>query len=333
MLRAEVCHDSRPQETRGAQLGDLQIEVHPDPPEEGQASGEGVDIQTGGERGTHILLAIGQGEGEFQGLGGAGLLEVIAGDRDRVEPWHLLRCVGDDVGDDPHRGGGGIDIGITDHELLEDVVLDGPGEPVQGDPLLLGGDDIAGEDRQHRPVHRHRHRHPVERDALEQDLYVLDRIDRHPGLADITRDARLVRVEAPMRREIEGDRDPLPARGEGLAEEGVGLLGGRESRVLADGPGALGVHGRLGTADEGRQAGERVGMGEPGQVGGRVERLDRQALRGLPGETVDRFAVQGQFRGGLPGLIVGVVIGCHGGFPYGLWVVIRCLKIGRAQLI
>jgi hypothetical protein len=46
-------------------------------------------------------------------------------------------------------------------------------------------DDVAGQDRQHRAVHGHRHRHLVERDAVEQDLHVLDRVDRDAGLADV----------------------------------------------------------------------------------------------------------------------------------------------------
>ena len=54
-----------------------------------------------------------------------GFLHVVAGDRDRVELRHLSRRVGEDVGDDPHRGLRRVDVGVADHELLEDVVLDG----------------------------------------------------------------------------------------------------------------------------------------------------------------------------------------------------------------
>ena len=54
-------------------------------------------------------------------------------------------------------GLGRVDVGVADHELFEDVVLDGPGELLLGDALLLGGDDVAGQDRQHRAVHGHRH--------------------------------------------------------------------------------------------------------------------------------------------------------------------------------
>ena len=38
----------------------------------------------------------------------------------------------------------------------------------------------------------HRHAHLLERDAVEQDLHVLDGVDRHAGLADVADDARMV---------------------------------------------------------------------------------------------------------------------------------------------
>ena len=72
--------------------------------------------------------AVGQRIGEFQIRRRARLLHVIAGDRDRVELRHVPRGVGEDVGDDPQRWLRRIDVGVADHELLEDVVLDGPGE-------------------------------------------------------------------------------------------------------------------------------------------------------------------------------------------------------------
>jgi hypothetical protein len=75
-------------------------------------------------------------------------------------------------------------------------------------PLLLGSDDVAGQYRQYGAVHRHRHAHPVERDAVEQDLHVLDAVDCDPRLADIADDARMIAVVAAMGGEIESDRQP-----------------------------------------------------------------------------------------------------------------------------
>ena len=81
-------------------------------------------------RGAHVLEAVGEREAELLHRGRARFLHVVAGDRDRVELRHVLRRVLDDVGDDPHARLGRVDVGVADHELLEDVVLDGPAELV-----------------------------------------------------------------------------------------------------------------------------------------------------------------------------------------------------------
>ena len=41
-------------------------------------AGELVDVQALGQRGLHVLLAVGQREGQLQRLVGAGLLHVVA---------------------------------------------------------------------------------------------------------------------------------------------------------------------------------------------------------------------------------------------------------------
>ena len=121
--------------------------------------------------------------------------------------------------------------------------------------LLLGRDDVERHDRQHGAVHGHRDRHLVERDLVEEDLHVLDRVDGHAGLADVAHHALVVGVVAAMRRQVEGDRQPLLARGEVAPVEGVGLLGGGEAGVLPDRPRPQRVHRRVRPAQERRQPG------------------------------------------------------------------------------
>ena len=151
-----------------------------------------------------------------------------------------------------------------------------------GDALLLGGDDVAGEDRQHRAVHGHRDADLVERDAVEQDLHVLDRVDRDAGLADVAGDARVVAVVAAVGRQVEGDADALRAAGQRLAIEVVRRLGGGKAGVLADRPRPHRVHRRLRPAHVRRKAGQRVGRRQTLQVGSGVERLDDDALGRFP---------------------------------------------------
>ena len=210
-------HHLGPEQARGAQLRHLHEEVHADRPEERQARREGVDVQADLAAAADVLDAVGQGVGELEVGGRPGLLHVVAGNADRVELGHVLRRVGEDVRDDPHRGRGREDVGVADHELLEDVVLDGPAQLLGRHALLLGGEDVERQHRQDGAVHGHRHAHLVERDALEQDLHVQDRIDRDPGHADIAHDARMVAVVAAMGGEVEGDRQALSARPRGCA--------------------------------------------------------------------------------------------------------------------
>src|ERR687883_423990 len=49
-----------------------------------------VNVEAGGKARAQIFDAVGQRVGKFEVLRRACLLHVIAGDRDRVEPWHLL---------------------------------------------------------------------------------------------------------------------------------------------------------------------------------------------------------------------------------------------------
>ncbi|MCY1531857.1 hypothetical protein D9M68_670970 [compost metagenome] len=278
VLRIEALHDARPQQAGRAHLGDLQVEVHADRPEKREAPGEAVHVHALGDRGLHVLLPIGQREGQFQCLVGAGLLHVVPADRDRVELRHVLGRVLDDVADDLHRRLGRVDVGVAHHELFQNVVLNRSAQLVLRHALLFGRDHIARQHRQHGAVHGHGHTHLVERDLIEEDLHVLHRVDRHAGLAHVAGHARVVRVVAAVRGQVEGHTDALPARGQRLAVEGVGFFGGGKAGVLADRPGPHRVHGGLRTADEGLETGQRVGVRQVRRVGRRVQRLDADAV-------------------------------------------------------
>ena len=282
ILRVELLHQLRPEQACRAQLGDLHEKIHADRPEERQARREAVDIEAGFDAGTDIFDAIGERISEFEILRRAGFLHVIAGNRDRVELRHLLRRIGEDIRDDAHRRRGRIDVGVPHHEFFENVVLDRAGEFLRRNALFFGGDDEQREDRQHRAVHRHRHAHLVERDAGEQRAHVVDRVDRDAGHADIARDARMIGVVAAMGRKIERDRQALLAGREVAAIEGVGILRRREAGILAHGPRLVDIHGRVGAAQIGRDAGPCVEEIEAGDIASAVDRLHRDTLRRQP---------------------------------------------------
>jgi hypothetical protein len=127
-------------------------------------------------------------------------------------------------------------------------------------PCSSAADDVEREHRQHGAVHRHRHRHAVERDAVEQLPHVVDRVDRDARHADVARDPRVVGVVAAVGGQVERDREALLARGEVAPVERVRLGGRGEPGVLADGPRLGGVHRRVRAAQVRRDA--RVGVEE-----------------------------------------------------------------------
>jgi hypothetical protein len=166
-LRLELLHQLGPEQPPGPELGHLHEEVHPDRPEERKPRRERVDVQPGLEAGPQVLDPVGQRVGQLQVGRRPGLLDVVAGDRDRVVLRHVTGGEAEDVGDDPHRRARRVDVGVADHELFEYVVLDRARELLAGHALLLGRDDVERQHRQHGAVHGHGDAHPVERDPVE----------------------------------------------------------------------------------------------------------------------------------------------------------------------
>ena len=244
-LRVELGDQFAPQQPAGPQFGDFHEEVHPDAPEEGQPGRELVDVQLGVQARLDVVDAVGQRVRQLQIRCGTGFLDVVAGDRDGVELRHLGAGVAEDVGDDPHRRLGRVDVGVAHHELFEDVVLDGAGQLLRRHPLLLGGHHIQRQDRQHGAVHRHRHRHRRQVDPVEQLPHVEDGIDCHTGHSDVTLHAGMVGVVAAVGGQVECHRQALLAGGQVAAVKRVGLRGGGEPGVLADGPRLVDIHRRI----------------------------------------------------------------------------------------
>ncbi len=97
----------------------------------------------------------------------------------------VLVAVGEDVGDEPHRRAGRVDVGPPGDVLLQDVVLDRPADLGVGDPLLLGHQLVEQQQDAGGGVDGHRRRHLVEREARQQEPHVVDRVDGHPDLAHL----------------------------------------------------------------------------------------------------------------------------------------------------
>ena len=181
-----------------------------------------------------------------------GLRHVVAGDGDRVPSRHLLAAVREDVGDQPQRLLRRVDVGAAGDVLLEHVVLDGAGELLAADALALADELVEQHQQRRRGVDRHRGRHLVERDAVEQHPHVLDRVDRDADLADLAVCDRRVGVVAHLGRQVERHRQAGGASLDQLVVALVGLLGRAEAGVLPHRPRPAGVHRLVDAAGVGK---------------------------------------------------------------------------------
>ena len=102
-----------------------------------------------------------------------------------------------------------------------------PASADSGDTLSLGDGDVQRQQDDRRRVDRHRRRDAVERNPVEERRHVVDRIDRDADAPDFAGGERVIRVVADLRRQIEGDAQPVDA----LAPGGSGSARSTASAV------------------------------------------------------------------------------------------------------
>ena len=183
---------------------------------------------------------VGERVGDLLNRRGAGLLQVVGADVDRVPRGHLVDREGDHVGDQAHRGLGREGVGTAREVLLDDVVLGRPLELRAIDSGLLGRGDVEPEHPGGDRVDRHRGVHLAERDAIHQGFHVTQVRDRNADLADFATRERVVRVVAGLGRQVEGDREACLALGQVRPVELVRAPGVGVAGVGPDYPGPVG---------------------------------------------------------------------------------------------
>ena len=107
-------------------------------------------------------------------------------------------------------------------------------------------------------------------------------VDGHARLADVADHALVIGVVAAMGRQVEGHRKPLLSGRQIAPVKRIRLLGRREARILADGPGLHHVHRRYGPRRYGGNAGGVSQVLHALQVLARVVALDDDVFRRQP---------------------------------------------------
>ncbi len=294
-------HCLGPDAASGAELGDLLEEIVVRVEEKGEPRRELVDRQPRLDAVLHVLDAVAQRKGQLLEGCRAGLPDVVAGDRDRVPPGHVLGAEGELVGDQPHRGARRIDVLLLRDVLLQDVVLKGAADAGPGRAVLLGHGEVHGQRDGRRRVDRHGCRHGAEVDAVEEHLHVPKRIHGDAALADLAPRHLMVGVVAVEGRQVKGRREAGLAVVEEIVKAFVRLTRRAVAGKLTHRPELAAVARRLGPA--------RVGiLARPGKVAFRVEPGQRVGPgQGVNGRSRDGREVSfpGRLAGkGLPALLV-----------------------------
>ncbi|MNT09763.1 hypothetical protein D3C72_1445640 [compost metagenome] len=135
-----------------------------------------------------------------------------------------------------------IYIGITHHELFQDVILDGTTQLLHSYALFFGRNNIESEYWQYRTIHGHGHTHLIQWNLVEENLHIQDRIDGHTGFTHIAYHTVVITVVAAVRSQVEGYRKSFLTGSKVPAVEGITLFCGTETGILAYGPWFLHIH-------------------------------------------------------------------------------------------
>ena len=285
-----LAQEPGPEATTRAELRHLLPEVAEDVEVEGQAASAAVRVQPPVERSLEVGASDRQAVGHLLGGVRPGLTDVVAADADRAVLGGVVRAELHGVDHQPDRVLDREDPGPAADELLEDVVLGGAAQPGEVVAALAGHREVHRHDGAGRAVDGQRHRDRVQIDAGEGLFHVGEGVHRHAYAADLAPSHGVIRVQPALGGQVEGDVEARVAVLEQVEEALVGLCGGAEAGVLADGPGTGPVHVAVDAAGEGVLArfADTLEAAAVLDIRGVVDGLDLQAA--LPLQGLDLLA-------------------------------------------
>jgi hypothetical protein len=118
-----------------------------------------------------IFETVGDGIGQLECRCGTCLLHMIATDGNGIELRHVLRRISKDISNDSHRMVRRIDVGVSNHELFENIILNGSRQLIlfrslltksnrlvdrdEESYLFFGCDDVHGQNWKNSSIHCH----------------------------------------------------------------------------------------------------------------------------------------------------------------------------------
>ena len=158
---------------------------------------------------------------------------------------------------------------------------------------------VEGHDGNHSAIHGHGDTHLSKGYLVEQDFHIQYAVHRHTSFADITYHPGVIRIVTPVGGKVEGNGKPLLPHGKVAAVESVALFRGGKARILANRPGPLHIHRRIGSSQIGRDAGKVIQMLQILQISSGVKRLDLDLFVGFPSVARNLLLFAGAFELGI----------------------------------
>ena len=174
---------------------------------------------------------------------------------------HILRCIGKDIPNDTHRDSRWINVRITHHEFFQNIILDSSGHNGFIYTLFFTSKDIERHNWQYSTIHGHGYGHLVKRNTGEQNFHIEDGVYRNAGLTNVTDNARMIRVIAPMCSQVKGDRQTFLTSCKVSTIECIGFFRSGETGVLTYCPRPSYIHRRIWSTKERRNTSHVIQMG------------------------------------------------------------------------
>ncbi|OPZ01126.1 MAG: hypothetical protein BWZ11_01854 [Bacteroidetes bacterium ADurb.BinA395] len=251
----KLFHYFSPQKPGCTHFGYFHKMIHPNSPEKRKTGSKSIDIESCIDTGTQIFQSIGKCVSQFQVSSSSGLLHVVTRNGNGIELGHVLRSIFKNIGNNSHGKLWWINISISHHKFLQNIVLYSSGKFFEFSPLFEPGHNIESKNRQNGTVHGHGNRHFVQWNSIKQNFHIFYRTNGHTGFSHITDNSFVVGIVTTMRRQIKCYGKPFLTCSQITTIKSIGLFSSGKSCILADSPRTRYIHAAVRSSQKWRNTG------------------------------------------------------------------------------